>query len=383
MKRVRSGIPMGIALAAITFGAGTAGASQLNLVPILQISGQYSDNVFFAPEAEKQSDTFFLVNPGLALDYASRNFVSSVSYQVGIQRFQDFDQRDNDVHRADASLGFNLSKGWFLEAADNLYITSDPLAFDASGDRIQRDSFTYNRFMAGLSHTFGSRDVRVEARYDRVDVDYDTLVDSYQNGFGANVSAKVGARSTVLVDYFEFQRNFQEQHPEFNIIDYRGRRYGLRLDRKFSARLSGNVYAGYEDRRFEQQGDLRDYESAIFEAGLNGELPGAFSWSLSGSQRLNDLAIRGAYKVRRANLDLRKSVAERLRLEASGYLQNSKNSQIGEEADYLGMRIEGQYLVAKFLNLWLGYEYLDRQSNQLNDFKENRVNFGLTLSYGL
>ena len=44
---------------------------------------------------------------------------------------------------------------------------------------------------------------------------------------------------------------------------------------------------------------------------------------------------------------------------------------------------EGQYMVAKFLNVWLGYEYVDRSSDDLNDFQENRVNFGLTLSYGL
>ena len=43
-------------------------------------------------------------------------------------------------------------------------------------------------------------------------------------------------------------------------------------------------------------------------------------------------------------------------------------------------------MVAKFLNVWMGYNYTDRSSDtpaQINPYTENRVNFGFTLSYGL
>jgi len=385
MKRVRSGITMGV-VAFVTAVASypSAHASQLNLLPMLQLSGQYSDNVFFS-QTNKVSDTFFLVNPGIALDYASKKFVGSLAYQAGIQRYVDFSQRDNHVHRADASLGFNLSKDWAIDATDNLYVTTDPLAFDATGDRLQRDSFTYNRFVPGMSYHFGGHNLRLGARYDRIDIDYTTLIDSKQNGFGANASTKLGAKSTLGFDFFAFKREFDQQRPEFNVVDYKGKRYGVTFDRRLSPRIAARLLAGYEDRKFEDNPGLRNFDSFIFDATLTGEFPDVFSWSLGVNQRLNDLAIRGAYVVKRVTFDVRKSVAEKLRLDLSGFWQNSKNDQIPEKADFVGARVEGQYMVAKFLNVWVGYDYLKRSSDDssLDPFKENRVNFGLSLSYGL
>lgn len=384
MKRVRSCITAGLALALVAFVARTASASQLNLVPVLQISGQYSDNVFFSA-TNKQSDTFFLVNPGVSLDYASANTAASLAYQVGLQRHNDFNDRDNTVHRLDAQVGFKLATGWNFSVNDNLYITSDPLAYDASGDRIQRDSFTYNRIVPALSYVFGSRSMRLNARYDRVDVDYDSLIDSVQNGFGGNVSGKLGARSTIGVDYFQFDRKFDRQAPEFNIVDYTGRRIALIIDRRFSPRIAGQLSGGYEERVFEIDPATRNFDSFVFDVRASGDFPEVFSWSVGYNQRLNDLAIRGAYKVKRVDIDLRKSIAERLRLEFNGYWQNSVNDQIAEEANYFGFLVESQVMVAKFLNVWLGYNFTDRESGNgsLEPYEENRVNFGLTLSYGL
>lgn len=384
MKRVRSCIPAGLALALVTFVARTAPASQLNLMPVLQISGQYSDNVFFSA-TNPQSDTFFLVNPGVSLDYASAKTAASLSYQVGLQRHNDFDSRDNTVHRVDATLGFKLATGWNFSLNDNLYVTTDPLAYDASGDRIQRDSFTYNRVVPSLSYVFGSRSMRLNARYDRIDVDYHSLIDSVQNGFGGNVSGKLGQRSTIGVDYFQFDRKFASQAPEFNIVDYTGRRIALIVDRRFSPRISGQLSGGYEERVFELDPANRNFDSFVFDVRTSGDFPEVFSWSVGYNQRLNDLAIRGAYKVKRVDVDVRKSIAERLRLEFNGYWQDSKNRQIPESAQYFGFRFESQVMVAKFLNVWLGYTYTDRESGDatLEPYTENRVNFGLTLSYGL
>ena len=381
MTRVRSSTHMGIALAALALVAPWASASQLNLVPVLQISGQYSDNVFFT-ETDTQSDTFFLINPGIGIDYASERLVASVSYQVGLQRFTDFDDRDNSVHRINASLGFNLSSGWYIDVSDNLYITDDPLAFDASGDRLQRDSFVFNRLTPSVSYVFGGRDVRVAGRFDRIDVDYDNLVDSEQNGFGVNVSAKLGSLSTIGFDFAHFKRDFVDDRPEFNVIDYTGRRFGVLVDRRLTSRISGQVSVGFEDREFDGHPE-RDFDAVVFDVGLTGELPELFSWSFGYNRHLNDLAVQGAYAVDRLPFDVRKSLVDRVSLELGGYFQDSENEQLGEKAEYFGFRLEGQYLVTKFLNVWLGYEFVDRDSEQLNPFQENRVNFGLTVSYGL
>lgn len=381
MKKVRNGIRVGLALATLLLGVHSGSAGQLNLVPLLQISGQYSDNVFFAP-ANQQSDTFFIINPGIAIDYASSFIVTSLAYQAGFQRHTEFKERDNNVHRFDGTIGLNFQHGLTLNVTDNLYITNDPLAFDASGDRIQRDSFKYNRISPTLSYTVSS-DVKLSARFDRTDLDYDTLIDSHQNAYGGSLTAKLGARSTVAADYFQYHRRFVTQAPQFNVADYDGRRYGVRLDRRISPRLSANLFVGYEERKYVVPGPLEDFDSVLLDLQLSGEFPDVFSWTIAASQRLNDLAIRGAYKVRRANLDLRKSFGERLRMEFGGFAQTSRNKQIPEDADYYGFRIEAQYMVAKFLNIWLGYDYLDRTSPNINPFTENRINFGLTLSYGL
>jgi len=89
--------------------------------------------------------------------------------------------------------------------------------------------------------------------------------------------------------------------------------------------------------------------------------------------------------VQRFTFDVRRSVAEKLRLDFAAFLQHSENDQISEQADFWGTSVEGQYMVAKFLNVWLGYEHLDRQSDDLSltPFAENVVHFGLSLSYGL
>jgi len=384
MKRFRSGIPVGLALVALAFGVRSASAGQLNLVPILQISGQHSDNIFFETSSEKVADTSYIVNPGIALDYGSKNFVGSLAYQVGFQRNNTYSERDNTVHRGDASLGFNVTKGFFIDVTDNLIVTNDPLAFDASGDRIQRDSYLYNRIVPALSYNFANHGVQMGLRFDRIDIDYDNLIDSYQNGLGANVSTKLGGRSTLSFDFFDFKRKFQEQDPAVGVINYEGRRFGMKVDRRFSPRLSFSFMGGYEDRKFDLEGPTRDYDSFIFEGLLAGEFPEVFSWTLGASQRLNDLAVEGVYKVDRFTFDMRKSIADRLRIGFGGFFQKSVNDQMSEEARFKGLKVEGQYMVAKFMNLWLGYDYLNRYEGVgLDDFTENRVNFGLSLSYGL
>ena len=85
------------------------------------------------------------------------------------------------------NVGFDIGSNFYIDVTDNLYITTDPLAFDASGDRLQRDSFTYNRLTPGFSYIFSGRGARLAGRYDRVDIDYDNLTDSSQNVVGFNI----------------------------------------------------------------------------------------------------------------------------------------------------------------------------------------------------
>lgn len=384
MKKLGLDLSAGLATAALLLASASGvQAGEVNIVPVLAISGAWSDNVFFEG-GDQKSDTFLLVNPGVSLDYGSKSAVVSLAYQAGIQRYSEFSNRDNTLQRLDGSLGFNIGSGFSIDIVDNFQWADDPLAFDASGDRIQRDSYVYNHISPGFSYRFGSRDVMIAAKYDRVDVDYDNLTDSEQNGFNVKLGGRLGSKSAMTFQWVEFRREFTEE-SQF-IEDYDGRRIGVTVDRQLTPRFSMRGFGGYEERKFDNQGDpSNDFDSGVFAVDVVGDIPDVISITASASRNLNDLAVRGVYIVDRFGFELRRSWAERLRTRFNLFYQKMENEQLNEQANFTGFKVDGEYLIAKFLNLFLGYEYLDRQSDSggIDAYEENRVNFGLTVSYGL
>ena len=128
MKRNFLGYSVALAAAALVLGsAPPTRGGEVNIIPVVTISGEWSDNVFFS-STDQQSDTFLLVNPGVSFDYASKATALSLAYQVGFQRYTTFNERDNTVQRLDGTVGFNIGKGWKLNVGDNLVAANDPLA---------------------------------------------------------------------------------------------------------------------------------------------------------------------------------------------------------------------------------------------------------------
>jgi len=382
MKRVGLGFPVALVAAAfLSCSATVLHAGEINLVPVVSISGEWSDNVFYESHNQR-SDTFIFVTPGVAFDYATAKTIVSLSYEIGIQRFSEFDERDNTAQRLDGNIGFSISPSLQARLSDNLVRADDPLAFDASGDRIQRDSFTYNRFSPALSYT--GHGMFASGAYERIDIDYTHLVDSSQNGLHAQAGHKLGTKSTLNGDFVYFRREFAEKDPF--VDNYDGYRVGVNADRQVTPKLSLQGFVGYEWRYFDHPGQPNnDFKGGVYMVGVTGEFPGVFGVTANVTRRLNDLAAVGVYTITRFDAEVRRSWFDRVRTSFSGYYEKLENNQLTEEANYSGVRLRGEYLLAKFLNLYAGYEYLNRDSVKggIASFSENRVNFGVTVSYGL
>jgi hypothetical protein len=379
-----------VVLIAVLSFSGICSADQVNLTPAFNIDAAHSDNIYFADDNSpaKQSDTYVVYNPGINVEVATNKTVLSASYQLGVERFNTFDERNNSIHRIDGNLGYKPSKRWALDVIDNFAYTTDPLAFDASGDRVQRGGYKYNHFTPGMYYSFPGRSVRVGARYERIDIDYkdQVLIDSYQNGFHGGIDYQINNKTTLSFDYNEFKRVFKQQTPL--VDDYRGRNFAAILDRRISSRTSLKFMGGYDKRDFKKGTPTADWSGGVYGLEFVGEFPEFFSIQIGYVRRFNDLAAFGVFRVDKIETTFKRNFADRLSIAVGAFYQKNRNDQISvvgrNQIDkFSGARIVGEFMVAKFLALHAGYEYLMRDSNIINSFTENRFIFGLGLSYGL
>lgn len=363
--------------AAATFAA----ASQIHLTPMFRFGAESTDNVFFLPDVLAVSDFYYLVNPGVNLEYASSKAVVNLGFQAGFHRFNDYQIRDNDVYRLDAQVGFKATKKIGINIKENYIDTNDPLAFDASGDRLQRDSFWYNYLSPGVNVVMSRDKLMFSGAYERIDIDYDHLVDSVQQGVVGGGDYKIGRKTTFGGRFAYFERNFD---PGPYVDDYTGQVIRFDITHALSTRTALDLYAGYEWRDFVNGYPSADYDSEIYGVKFTGEYPGALSFTTGFSQRLNDLTAKGVYRVRRFDMEVKKVVADRVTGTGEFFIQKAYNEQLGgERDDFMGFRALVEVLVVNFLTIDGGYEYLNRDSNILNDFTENKFLFGLTASYGI
>jgi hypothetical protein len=353
-------------------------ADKIDLTPVLNLRVENSDNIFYAADdsLNKVSDTYYTIIPAVGLNVATERSALAISYQAGIQRFNRYDERNNTIQRVDGNV------------MDNYATTNDPLAFDASGDRVQRGSYKYNHFSPAMFYELPGHTARLGLRYQRIDVDYQdsTLIDSSQNGFHGQLDFQLGTRTTLQFGLDDFKRNFKQDSSQ--VDDYTGRAFAVMVDRALSTRTSFRFKGGYEWRDFVHGRPTADWNGGIYGVAFLGEFPEFFSMVVEYEHRFNDLAATGVFKVDKIGTSFKKIFADRFTTEFDAYWQKNRNDQVRvadrtQVDEFSGGRVFGEFVLTKFLNVQLGYEYLKRDSNIINSFHENRFLFGFGLGYGI
>jgi hypothetical protein len=365
-------------------------ADQINLTPVLNLYVENSDNIFYAADdsPNKVSDTYYTINPGVGLDVATGRSALTISYQAGVQRFDKYDNRNNTIQRVDGNVGYKFSKRFALNVMDNFAYTDDPLAFDASGDRVQRGGYKYNHLAPTIFYQFPGHTARLGLRYERIDVDYEdeSLIDSSQNGFHGQLDFQLGTRTTFGFAYDTFKREFDQASPMLS--DYDGNVFTVVVDRRLSTRTSVRFNGGYEWRNFDRETPTADWDGGVYGVSFQGNFPEFFSINVEYAHRFNDLAASGVFEIDKIGTSFKRVFAERFTTEIDAFWQRNRNKQVvvldrTQQDDFAGGRILGEFVLTKFLNVQLGYEYLKRDSNIINSFHENRFLVGFGIGYGI
>ena len=160
----------------VVFLATTTYAAQVTLLPRLNLSETYTDNVFRTSD-NIEEDWIFRFTPGATLDIQGRKSGLSLSYDASYASYHNFTEKNQWSHRADLDSFAQFTRntrGYFTDAF--LY-TEDPGVDESVSGRQGREPYFVNTAVVGVTHQFGQRDlVDLQFRY-REFIDTATVAD--------------------------------------------------------------------------------------------------------------------------------------------------------------------------------------------------------------
>lgn len=168
--------PLAIALFAI--GAADALADNVKVVPRLDVSETYSDNITLAPAGQEKSAFVTEVSPGISLSGAGARVKYKLDYNFQAMLRSDDAVGNSFYHQLAADAKAELVKqAFFVDAQANVrqqYISPlGPVGVDTTSDTSNITTVSTAKVSPYLRHRFGSF-ASGEARYTHDEVRYDT-----------------------------------------------------------------------------------------------------------------------------------------------------------------------------------------------------------------
>ena len=245
--------------------AGPASAQEHFVLDSFVGAGAYfTDNVFFR-ESEKESDIYFVLQPGanLAIPLYSRNFTMGLGYKLGVYYFTSNGDLSQFLHNFDIAVGFGKEftrRPGFLRDLkvtinDEVDSITRVLRF---GEKDPLNMVQRNRFILRpiYEHSF-TRKLKLVGEYQFQRVDY---FDSNTNSFMGNDLS--GAVRRIMNQYVTLygalemmQRLFDSPEEYTNVGDYIGFQMRIGADLTWR-RLTGGIFGGYAMYMVSGEADL-------------------------------------------------------------------------------------------------------------------------------
>ncbi len=393
----------GLCVALIAAILGTAGVAQaqgnielgpFRLLPSLELSGEYDDNILLTP-TDEIDDFIWILSPGLAIELPSRRYSARLGYRADILRYTENNDLDTVHHTLLGDLRINFAGGLGLRLSDQFYITDEFGGFPVP-ELTQRIDRTENTLQAGGDYT-------VRERY-TLDLSYKWFVVDYEDGFNnldrqdhvvsGTLFYRIMPKTSILGE-FDYQWIRYEEDLAARTKDSDGWRIKVGARGDFTAKTSGILKVGWEWKDYKDPGQ-GDWDGLILEGELIWKYREPSEVRLFAG-RANLESLTDDIDVRRNNyyianyggVEVRHFLTSRLILRVRGlvgvndYPDPAAVGQSDEREDFfyevgLGVR----YQIRTWLAVEAGYQRLVRDSN-FNDFDyaDNRIKGSIILTY--
>lgn len=374
--------------------------------PFLSVSSFYTSNLF-RTESNEQSEQYLVMTPGLWLALPARNqrapeigtsntapgglslsrFTAErerriqgyLQYQANIYRYDRFEEEDRIDHRAQAMLKFSARGGTSLEIVDVFERNSDPYGTGGKADRTL-DTFDANLFNAILVSRLSPK-VLLRADYGLYSLNYADASNNYRDRNDDSYSGYLFFQATPKTAVFVQGEHIAIDYNEGNNLDSRHNNFYLGVQMQTSANTRGRIKVGYGMR----DDDTTESNDLLAEAQVDYFFTPKTSIYLRGTRRILETNQIGARSIlsHRVLLGYRQRMAARWRVDANLFFD--RNEYDGTVS--IGNRIASDYYLDEFggratlgfspltwLNLSLGYEYRERDSNfDSEDYQSNII----------
>ncbi len=373
--------------------------------PFLSVSGYYTSNLFNTAGNE-QSDRYAVIVPGiwLALPASNQRFPEigtlntvpgglSLSrfttererrvqgyaqYQANILKYDRYKEEDRVDHRLQGMLKFSSRRTLSLEIADVYERNSDPYGTGGKAEDTL-DTFDANLFNVILLGRLSPK-VLLRADYGRYSLNYADASNRYRDRNDDSYSGYLFFQATPKTAVFVQGEYITIDYDEEGNVDTEHNNYYLGIQMQTSANTRSRLKVGYGMRD-----DGTESNEYLAEAQINYFFTPKTSLYLQGTRRILETDQIGAMSIlsHRALLGYRQRMTARWQTDASLFF--NRNEYDGTVS--IGSRIASNYYHDEFggratlgfspltwLNLSLGYEYRERDSNfDSEDYQKNIV----------
>ncbi len=381
--------------------------------PFLSVGGFYTDNLFQTDGNEK-SDTVAIITPGvwfalpatrqklievntlntapggLALSRfrteTNRRFQGYALYRADIREHDKYTEENRTDHRAEGSFKVSLRGGLSLEMIDVYEINRDPYGTGGTPDR-KLDKFDSNLFNTILAYQFTPK-TSLRLDYGNYYLDYDKDRNKYRNRTDNTGSAYLFYSLTPKTALFFQVEYVAIDYDEDINSDSDAMNYYIGAQMRASKKLRGRVKVGYGEKDYDDS-NLDDRDEWMAEARLDYFFTPKTSIYLRSTRRVLESDSIGTNSILsyRTQLGYRQRFTPKLRGEmAFSYVNNDYKDDIvaGLQADKrkdkdYGFIVAVGFIPNRWLNVSVGYEYEDRDSNlENNDYTNNTVFLRMT-----
>ena len=371
--------------------------------PFLSLTSMYTDNIYNINRTKK-SDFITIISPGIWLSIPHsqkkpilidtsarfpggfiveslrqeffRRFQAYLAYQTDIELFSRNRSENNNSHRIQGYIEYNMGSGISLSLQDKYLIAHDDRETGLSNTL---DRYRSNVLNAAFIFDTG-RKTELRAEYSNLTVSYDSSDNSFRNRmdntFSGSLFYKLQPKTAILFQYscinISYDKDDALNSKEHHFFT------GVRWD--ITAKTKGIVKAGYGIKDFKSQSQKSNF--LILEANIEHRFSSRTSLNLKAWRKTNETDTRAMNYIVSSGIDVNLSHKLAGRLTGSvnfsyinqRYKVNSITDTVTEDRDdnYFRTGFGIQYDFRKWLTAETGYLYSTRTSNQsLLDYKNN------------
>jgi hypothetical protein len=378
--------------------AGPAAAQSLlqlgpfRILPSLEFSLEYDDNVFLTPDNEVDDFIFHIV-PGVAIELPARRYAIRLGYQADILRYADNTDLDTVHHNLLADARVNFAGGLGLRLSDRFLVTDEFAGFpvpeltervdryentlDVGGDYTLRERYTVD-----LNYRWFTTNYQDDPEFDQFDRDDHTI--------SGTLFYRILPKTSVLgeVDYELVRYDLSAVAAE---RDSDGWRFKVGAKGDVTAKTTLLVKFGWEWKDYENPA-REDWDGLIVEGNIIWKYREPSEVRLFGGRANVESLFEGTnfYVTSYGGAEVRHFLRERLilRVRALGGVNDyPENVTIGvqsaERSDtFFEAGASLRYQMRRWLAFELGYDFLllDSNFNEF-DYRDNRVKASVLFSY--